>query len=280
MTNSKELFNELVSRITLPDEASEIQHIVSLLLSHVYQLTYAEILAGKPIEVQDWSVLNSILDRINQCEPIQYILGQAFFYGRTFQVNPAVLIPRPETELLVEAICTAVRSNPVCKKILDIGTGSGCIAVTLALELSDTQVYAVDISQQALDCAQKNAHDLNAVVTFKQLDILTEDIPGTFDLIVSNPPYISHQEKSAMRKNVLDFEPHLALFAPGEDALLFYRIIAEKAKRALKAGGSLWFEINEHFGSEIAHILKASGYNSIQLFKDLDQKDRMISARI
>mgnify|MGYP002777201587 CR=1 FL=1 len=280
MTNSKELFNELVGRITLPEEVSEIQHIVFLLLSHVYQLTYTEILAGKPIQVQDKSALNAMIDRINQHEPIQYITGEASFYGRIFQVNPAVLIPRPETELLVEAICVAARSNPEPKTILDIGTGSGCLAVSLALELPNTQVYAVDISQQALECAQKNARTLHASVTFQQLDILKEEISGTFDLIVSNPPYISQQEKSVMRKNVLDFEPHVALFAPGDDALLFYQTIAEKAKRALKPNGSLWFEINEHFGSEIADILKASGYNSIRLFQDLDKKDRMISARI
>lgn len=280
MTNSKELFNELVGRITLPEEVSEIQHIVFLLLSHVYQLTYTEILAGKTIQVQDKSALNAIIDRINQHEPIQYITGEASFYGRIFQVNPAVLIPRPETELLVEAICVAARSNPETKTILDIGTGSGCLAVSLALELPNTQVYAVDISQQALECAQKNARTLHASVTFQQLDILKEEISGTFDLIVSNPPYISQQEKSVMRKNVLDFEPHVALFAPGDDALLFYQTIAEKAKRALKPNGSLWFEINEHFGSEIADILKAGGYNSIRLFQDLDKKDRMISARI
>ncbi len=279
MTNSKELFNDLVRQINLNEDKGEIQSIVYLILEKELGLTKVNILAGELINLPDSSVFNKYLSRINNQEPIQYIIGEELFYGRKFKVNPSVLIPRPETELLVDKIKSfAHQYKSKTLRILDIGTGSGCIAISLALEIPRSIVTAVDISEDALNYAQKNAALLQANVNFLKLDILNEEIKSQFDLIVSNPPYISKEEKNAMRKNVLDYEPHLALFAPGSDPLVFYKEIALKGKKALAGGGSLWLELNEHFGEEVKTILEKIGYKNIQLFKDLDNKNRIAVA--
>lgn len=278
MTNSKELYNDLVKRITLDEEKVEIQSIAYLLLEKLLGLTRTHILAKKNIDDINSSFFDSYVKRINAHEPIQYILSEAFFYGRSFKVNPVVLIPRPETELLVREIISHVQKQKVDSlRILDIGTGSGCIAISLALEIARAEIVAIDISKEALICAKQNAHSLGAEVSFEHVDILQEDIANTFDIIVSNPPYISQAEKSSMRKNVLDYEPHLALFADGNDPLIFYRTIARKARKALIPGGSLWFEINEHYSKEIFTIINECGFQKIKTHKDLDNKDRMIS---
>ena len=279
MTNSKELFNDLVRQINLNEDKGEIQSIVYLILEKELGLTKVNILAGELINLPDSSVFNKYLSRINNQEPIQYIIGEELFYGRKFKVNRSVLIPRPETELLVDKIKSfALQCKNKTLRILDIGTGSGCIAISLALEIPDSVVTAVDISEEALACAKQNATSLKAPVNFLQLDILNEEIKSQFDLIVSNPPYISKEEKSTMRRNVLDHEPHLALFAPGNDPLVFYKVIASKSKKALAGGGSLWFELNEHFGEEVKTILEKLDYKKIQLFKDLDNKNRIAVA--
>lgn len=279
MTNSKELFNDLVRQVTLNEDKGEIQSIVYLILEKELGLTKLNILAGEPTNLPDSSVFNKYLSRINNHEPIQYIIGEEIFYGRKFKVNPTVLIPRPETELLIDNIKSFARqSKNKTPRILDIGTGSGCIAITLALEIPGSAVTAVDISEEALTCAKQNATILSASVKFLKLDILNEEIASQFDLIVSNPPYISTEEKSTMRKNVLDYEPHLALFAPGPDPLLFYKVIALKSRKALAGGGSLWFELNEHFGENVKVILEQQDYRKVQILKDLDNKDRIAVA--
>lgn len=279
MTNSKELFNDLVSQVTLNEDKGEIQSIIYLILEKELGLTKINILAGDTINLPDRSVFNKYLSRINNHEPIQYIIGEEIFYGRKFNVNPSVLIPRPETELLVDKIKSfAHQSKNKTLRILDIGTGSGCIAISLALEIPGSVVTGVDISEEALDCAKQNATSLKAPVNFLQVDILNEEIKSQFDLIVSNPPYISKGERSTMRRNVLDYEPPLALFAPGTDPLIFYKVIALKGKKALAGGGSLWFELNEHFGEEVKTILEQLDYKKIQLFKDLDNKNRITVA--
>lgn len=278
MTNSKELFNDLVRQVTLKEDKGEIQSIVYLILEKELGLTKINILAGEYINLPDRSIFNRYLKQINNHEPIQYILGEEIFYGRKFNVNPSVLIPRPETELLVQKIKSLAQSQNKALRILDIGTGSGCIAISLALEIGDAVVKAVDVSEEALVCARQNAASLRANVNFFKLDILNEEIKSQYDLIVSNPPYISIQEKSRMNKNVLDFEPHLALFAPGTDPLAFYKAIALKSKRALAGGGSLWFELNEHFGEDVKAILEEQDYRKVQILKDLDNKDRIAVA--
>jgi release factor glutamine methyltransferase len=280
MTNSKELFNDLVSRISLKEEKSELQSIIYLLLEKKLGLSKTEILAGKVISSLRSDIFDSIIRQINDHTPIQYILGEAEFYGRPFKVTPCTLIPRPETELLVNKIISEVLKRELpSPKILDIGTGSGCIATTLALEILHSMVQATDLSKEAIIVAQENAKELNASVNFAVHNILTEEIyPGKFDLIVSNPPYISAEEKTAMKKNVLDYEPHLALFAPANDPLAFYKAIALKGKSALTHDGSVWVEINERFGKEVMSIFKNQGYSSVHIIKDLDNKDRIACA--
>ena len=219
--------------------------------------------------------LQEALEQLLQGKPIQYIIGRAPFYGRDFEVGPEVLIPRNETEELAHLI---IKENPQeSLKILDIGTGSGCIPVTLALEMNRPEVFAVDVSEAALEMAKRNADRLYAAVTFQKLDILEENIPyEQLDIIVSNPPYVRYSEKERMHQNVLAYEPHLALFVFDEDPLLFYRAIAEKAKMVLKSGGKLYFEINEALGEDTRSLMETLGYSEVRILKDLNGKDRML----
>ena len=280
MINSKDLFRDLRKRITLRQEASETDSILYRVLESVPGITRSDIIAQKAVSLtaSEQGSLNSIINRINTCEPVQYILGKADFYGREFDVNPSVLIPRPETELLIEEVLRNASNEP--GKILDIGTGSGCIAITLACELNRKEVYAFDVSEDALRTAMKNSEKLKARVTFKRVDILKEPI-GTdeFECIVSNPPYVAVSEKSTMEENVLNYEPHLALFVPDNDPLVFYKVIAEKAVVALKPGGRLMVEINERFGNEVRQVFTNAGLTNAKVIKDLQGKDRIVSAR-
>lgn len=218
-------------------------------------------------------------EKLKTGEPIQYILGKGPFYGREFLVNQHTLIPRNETEELVYLI---LHANPQPGlKILDIGTGTGCIPITLDLEMNEPEVYGLDISENALEVARKNAQLLHSKVQFTQGDILQEipDVP-VLDILVSNPPYVPEGEKDQMHRNVLDFEPELALFVPDQDPLIFYRVIGQKGKMLLKSGGRLYFEIHERFGSEVAALLQNLGYQEVKIHQDLNGKERMISARV
>lgn len=222
------------------------------------------------------TLLDSAIARLQQHEPIQYILGYSDFCGLRFKVTPATLIPRPETSELVEWIASEATGN---EKILDIGTGSGCIAVSLANKLQHCNVSAWDISADALAVAEENSKTNGCNVTFRQVDILAYQPQGElFDIIVSNPPYIRDLEKSGMEANVLDWEPHTALFVPDSDPLLFYRTIAQKGKEMLRNGGKLYFEINREFGKETCSMLTELGYTDIELRKDFAENDRMIRA--
>jgi release factor glutamine methyltransferase len=278
MINSKTVFDEIVSQISLPGSKDEIRSIVWLAMEHEFSVTRADILAGKPLDVTDANKTNlaQLIKRINNHEPIQYILGEVEFFGRPFKVGPGVLIPRPETEELIMAAkkCCVYKRDP---KILDIGTGSGCLSVTLALELENSEVSATDISESALKTASDNTTSLGAKVNFIRHDILKEKLPFTeLDLVVSNPPYITEREKSTMEKNVLDHEPAIALFVPDDNPLLFYRAIASKTFPALAAGGLLLTEINELFGHEIAQIFADNGFDEIEILKDINNKDRIV----
>jgi release factor glutamine methyltransferase len=253
-------------------------------------------------EIQIW---NSYLEQLKQEIPIQYLLGKTSFYGLDFEVNPAVLIPRPETEELVEWIIQSWKSEAVSQKqddarekirILDIGTGSGCIAISLAKNIPNAQVFAVDVSEKALATAQKNALKNQVQVQFIKADILkTNDLeklptvipslsrdhfplPTFFDIIVSNPPYVRELEKQEIKKNVLDNEPHLALFVKDNDALIFYRKIAELAQKNLCSSGQLFFEINQYLGKETIDLLERMNFKNIELRKDIYGNDRMIKA--
>lgn len=221
--------------------------------------------------------LASIINRLKQHEPLQYILGKARFHGHSFAVTPATLIPRPETEQLVDMI---VDENPGCDlQVLDIGTGSGCIAISLARALKFAQVTATDISRAALEVAQQNAAALKTRVKFLEQDILSCRAPSeAWDIIVSNPPYITEQEKAAMERNVLDYEPTSALFVPDDEPMLFYRPIASYASRALKNGGRLYLEINRAMGNLVCDTLQRAGLSNIQVHNDFNGNVRFVTA--
>ncbi|MCD8035288.1 MAG: peptide chain release factor N(5)-glutamine methyltransferase [Alistipes sp.] len=213
-------------------------------------------------------------------KPLQYVVGHTEFYGRRFAVREGVLIPRPETEELVDRM---VRSERGARRLLDVGTGSGCIAASLALALPETEVYAADISDAALAVAAENFQSLGAKVTLRKADALNglETVfPERFDAIVSNPPYVPESDRAAMHPNVRDHEPALALFVPDDDRIRFYRAIAQAGRRMLAPGGRLWFEIYEHAADEVVRMLGGEGYTDTEVFRDLFDKPRMVCSRL
>ena len=237
-------------------------------------------------ELEKW---NTILAELKQERPIQYILGETEFYGLRFFVNENTLIPRPETEELVELILDENSKKKIPNpKILDIGTGSGCIAISLVKNIAEAEVFALDVSDKALEIAKKNAEFNEVQVNFINKSILEIDDlkfpttnnqqpPTFFDIIVSNPPYVRNLEKKEIKKNVLEYEPHLALFVEDNDALLFYRKIAQLAQKSLSEKGKLYFEINQYLGKEMVDLLQNLGFQNIELIKDVYGNDRMIS---
>lgn len=217
------------------------------------------------------------LVELQQQKPIQYIVGDTVFYGNEFKVTPSVLIPRPETEELVDWIISDAK-NETSIKILDIGTGSGCIAISLAKALPKAKVSAIDVSEEALKIAKANAQHNGVEIEWIQQDILTTENLKTYDIIVSNPPYVRMLEKEEIKSNVLDYEPHLALFVPDTKALLFYEKITELALNSLSSKGKLFFEINQYLGKETVEMIKEKGFLNVELRKDFSQNDRMIKA--
>ena len=213
-------------------------------------------------------------------KPLQYVVGHTEFYGRRFAVREGVLIPRPETEELVDRM---VRSERGARRLLDVGTGSGCIAASLALELPEAEVYAADLSDAALAVAAENFQQLGAKVTLRKADALNglETVfPERFDAIVSNPPYVPESDRAAMHPNVRDHEPPLALFVPDDDRIRFYRAIAQAGRRMLAPGGRLWFEIYEHAADEVVRMLGGEGYTDTEVLRDLFDKPRMVCSRL
>lgn len=273
-------YNHTVSVLSGSMDLGEAQSVGYLVLESAFHLTRTDIITNKVFQPNDDQKLKYevILGRLRNHEPIQYILKETEFYGRRFYVNPSVLIPRQETEVLIQILKNDHQWNS--PKIADIGTGSGCIACTLALEIPNAEVYGYDISHEALKVAGTNARSLSANVILDDLDILSQSIPeNRFDLIVSNPPYVTHGEKLHMKRNVLDFEPHLALFVPDHDPLLFYKVIIEKAKSALSPNGLLFFEINEQFGKNVLLLFQHFGFANPKIHKDLNEKQRFVSGR-
>ncbi len=299
--SSRTLFNQLVSEITAVYEENEANSIVYLLLEHYLNLSKTDILLdnniSQSIDFQD------VIRRLKVHEPIQYIIGETEFYGRKFKVTLYTLIPRPETEELVQLIIDqappapeggafwsekssinmdykALPSGAGGATILDIGTGSGCIAISLACELPNSRVYAYDISENALKIAKENAERNDANVIFEKVDFLE---PFTvhcspFTVIVSNPPYVMDSEKAEMEKNVLEYEPHLALFVEDRDPLIFYRKIAEFSAKNLINKGLCVVEINQAFGLETAELFWNQGFQYVEVVKDMFGKDRMVKA--
>jgi release factor glutamine methyltransferase len=241
---------------------------IDLALNH--ELSFSEI---------DFVIWDSLLSQLKKEVPIQYLLGKTNFYGLDFEVNENVLIPRPETEELVEWIINENSKFDKARKIkiLDIGTGSGCIAISLAKNIPNAEVYGIDVSKKAIETAKRNAANNKAEVTFMLQNILeAEALKCNFDIIVSNPPYVRNLEKEEIKKNVLDYEPHLALFVEDNDALVFYRKIASLAQENLLESGQLYFEINQYLGDEMRDLLEKMNFKNIELRRDIYDNDRMM----
>ena len=257
----------------------EVKALSMLICCDMLGLDALDIYMGKDIILSECKQreLENIIFRLQKNEPIQYIRGFAEFCGRKFKVAPGVLIPRPETAELVELI---VKENPGARHLLDIGTGSGCIAISLDKRLPDADVEAWDISEEALAIARANNEELESRVLFRQRDVLSDDWEKSpsFDVIVSNPPYVTEAEKDEMEANVLDWEPALALFVPDDDPLRFYRRIVTLGRELLLPEGKLYFEINRAFGREIAYMLEMNQYRDVRVIKDIFGKDRIVTA--
>ena len=277
----KEYRSYFIQELTPIFDAGEAESFFYLILEDKQQLKRID-LALQPdltLSEDEIKVWNAILEQLKQEVPVQYLLEKTSFYGLDFEVNPAVLIPRPETEELVDWIIKSnlKGQNSKSLKILDIGTGSGCIAISLAKNIPNAQVFAIDVSEKALATAQKNAEVNKVKVTFLNKNILeTADLERQFDIIVSNPPYVRNLEKEEIKKNVLDYEPHLALFVEDNDALIFYKKIAELAQKNLSENGQLFFEINQYLGQEMFELLEKMNFKNIELRKDIYGNDRMI----
>ena len=284
MSSIKEVILLFKSQLSLLYDSREAESIATLTLIELTGFSSSRIKAFPEMELtEEQSVaISLILNDLNTGKPLQYILGHTEFFGLPFKVNPSVLIPRPETEELVEwVISTINKTKGESGSLLDIGTGSGCIAISLKKNLPLLEVTAIDISHEALQTAKGNAGLNKTDINFLQGDILEPGLsiaPSNFDIIISNPPYVTQQDKLQMHQNVTDFEPHTALFVSEQDPLLFYRVIAEFALKHLKPAGLLFFEINENYGEQICDLLQNQHFDNIELRKDLSGRDRMIKA--
>jgi len=271
------LATELATSLQEP----ELTSVINIVIREVFGISniYAFMMNGFPVSDDHLDRIIHICGELKGGRPVQYVLGETFFYNCRIKLRGIELIPRPETEELVDII---IKENKgFSGTIIDIGTGSGCIAIALAANLNDALVTGIDISPEALDSAQINARLNNVNISFLQGDILNSSfiLPGKAGIIVSNPPYVRHSEKTLMSRNVLEFEPHSALFVPDTEPLLFYRAILNHASYSLLPGGIIYFEINEALGKEMRELIEPYGYSHISLIKDLNSKERFIKAR-
>ncbi len=286
---AKSLLKQLVSGVLLQNSSNtlsenEANHIVLMVLNHYLGLSRNDIVLNQPIQMDTQANLQirEALQKIARDEPVQYVLGEADFYGRKFKVNPAVLIPRRETEELVYLI---IKENKHKKPhILDIGTGSGCIAITLKKEIPEAEVHGWDISTDALSVTRQNADNLQVEIFSRQVDITNNAINAghqKFDIIASNPPYVRESERAEMQANVL-FEPALALFVPDEQPLLFYASIAQQCihLKLMNPGGMLYFEVNEYFANETAGLMTDMGLEEVVIVQDMQKKDRFVKGML
>jgi release factor glutamine methyltransferase len=256
----------------------EVKSLTLIICRDMLRLTVTEIYLNGNISLSEgkWKELERIIERLEKHEPIQYIRGSADFFGIDFRVAPGVLIPRPETE---ELVALMIKENHGAPRILDIGTGSGCIAITLARYIPKATVSAWDISEEALTIAHENNKRSGTNVTFYNKDVLNASLgKEEYDVIVSNPPYVTEAERGGMEARVTDWEPDIALFVPSNDPLRFYRHIARLGRELLSAKGKLYFEINQAYGEETSRMLRESGYGNVRVIKDLFGKDRIVTA--
>lgn len=277
-----ELKKQFISRLKEEYPPEEVQSFFHILTEAYLGVTRLDLALNPMMEIEgvQREKFEEAMKRLKNHEPIQYITGKNEFCGYTFQVNEHVLIPRPETEELVQWIIDDEGKTSSTIKILDIGTGSGCIAVSLAKKIEKSRVSAIDVSSMALKVAKRNAEKNGIQVDFHQADVLQQNsLPGKYDIIVSNPPYVRELEKEKMQKNVLDHEPGLALYVKDDDPLIFYRKITKLAKDALNPNGNLYFEINQYLGPETEDILKEAGFKT-ELRKDIYGNHRMLKGKL
>jgi release factor glutamine methyltransferase len=270
----KEALEQLKSGLAGVAEPQEVQAMIRVICEDVFHYDQVDVALRQESELPDFAPqrIADIIARLRRNEPLQYIVGHALFHGHQFKVTPAVLIPRPETEQLVDLI---IDENPASDlRVLDMGTGSGCIAVSLARALKFAQVDALDVSRDALEVARENAVALKTKVRFFESDMLSPQPPGRYDIIVSNPPYICWSEREAMESNVKDYEPGQALFVPDNDPLLFYKAIVPYAAQSLERGGRLYLEINQRFGNEMKRQLEDNGFDEVRIIEDSFGKTR------
>ena len=267
-------------------DSNEANALIMILLEHYFNIDRVKIAMEPELRLSESELLtlHFAVKELLKNKPIQYIIGETEFCGMRFMVEDGVLIPRPETEEMVRSIAgdyrKAINTRSSKLSIIDIGTGSGCIAISLAKLLKDSTVTAVDVSEKALEIAKKNAEANDVNVNFIKDDILNpknqELIDNQYDIIVSNPPYVCESEKNEMRANVLDYEPSTALFVPDNDPLIFYRKILEFAQKTLKPAGEIWFEINEKFGEEMKNLCFEMGFKNVEILKDFMERDRIL----
>ena len=257
--------------------------ILKKLAEHICDAPYSSI-RNAEISPEDIGTANIMLEELKKGRPLQYILGEAWFYKYPFKVNESVLIPRPETEELIEWVLSYIKNSPLNKTaitILDIGTGSGCIPITLKKEIPELQITSIDVSTDALVTAKENAVSLQTEIEFRTLDFLNEsswnDL-NMYDILISNPPYIPVNEKETLSLNVREYEPHQALFTPENQPLLFYHKIAEFGKSHLQSGGAVFLELHQNFAEKTKHLFEEKNYKNVEIKKDISGNDRMLKA--
>lgn len=280
----KDIRNYYCEQLCSIYDRDEANAMILILFEHYFNISRVKMALEPELRLSESEMLTfhfAVKDLLKN-KPLQYIIGETEFCDLKFKVNAHTLIPRPETSELVTKIIESQKPKAKSQKsILDIGTGSGCIAISLAKHISDSKVYAIDISEKALETAKTNAINNNVDATFIHDDILSlrNNIDTNFDIIVSNPPYVRELEKAEMRDNVLNWEPHTALFVSDNDPLIFYRNILEFAKTHLNENGEIWFEINEYLGKEMTELCKAMGFSDVEIYKDFRGKERVVLVR-
>ena len=274
----KEAIEQLRNGLAGVAEPQEVQAMIRIICEDIFNYDPVDVALRQESELPDFAQerITDLIARMRRHEPLQHIIGWARFHGHKFKVTPAVLIPRPETEQLVDLI---VNENPASDlRVLDMGTGSGCIAISLARALKFASVDALDVSRDALAVARENAAALKVKVRFFESDMLLPQPAATYDIIVSNPPYICWSERESMERNVKDYEPGQALFVPDNDPLMFYKAIASYAQQSLEKGGRLYLEINQRFGNEVKRLLEEHGFEDVRIIQDSFGKVRFAAA--
>ncbi len=276
----KEAIEQLKNGLNGVVEPREAQALIRIVCEDVFNYDQVDVSLRQDSELPEFAPqrIADIISRLRQGEPLQYILGCARFHGHKFKVTPSVLIPRPETEQLVDLIIDENQGSDL--RVLDMGTGSGCIAISLARALKFAQVDALDVSRDALAVARENAVALKVKVRFFESDMLLPQPAARYDIIVSNPPYVCWSEREAMERNVKDYEPGQALFVPDNDPLMFYKAIAPYAAKSLERGGRLYLEINQRFGAEVKRLLEGAGFDEVRIIEDSFGNTRFAAARI